>query len=106
MPQLMASADLALSSAGRTITELASVGVPTLCLVQNEKELSHTHAVVENGVINLGLGAGITKEQLATELEKLLADFELRQRLASNALSATRTRTNAKVVAEILRQLG
>lgn len=105
MPQLMASADLALSSAGRTITELASVGVPTLCLVQNEKELSHTHAVVENGVINLGLGAGVTKEQLETELEKLLADFELRQRLASNALSATRTRSNAKVVAEILRQL-
>jgi spore coat polysaccharide biosynthesis predicted glycosyltransferase SpsG/CMP-N-acetylneuraminic acid synthetase len=105
MPQLMASADLALSSAGRTITELASIGVPTICLVQNQKELTHTHAVEANGVINLGLGANLSKAELQNELVRILGDFELRKKLASSALSATKGRSNAAVVSEIMREL-
>ena len=105
MPQLMASADLALSSAGRTITELASVGVPTLCLVQNEKETTHTHAIKENGVVNLGLGKDLSLETLSSELSALLTDFELRKELSANALAATKNRSNHLVVAEIMREI-
>ena len=43
IPAIMATADIALSSAGRTITELSAIGVPTICLAQNHKELTHTH---------------------------------------------------------------
>ena len=37
MPQLMKKADLAISSAGRSISEFMICSVPTICLCQNEK---------------------------------------------------------------------
>jgi spore coat polysaccharide biosynthesis predicted glycosyltransferase SpsG len=102
---LMASADLALSSAGRTITELASVGVPTICLAQNSKELSHTHAIKDHGVINLGLGQSVTPKALSEALAELIADQGMRQELSQSALSATAKRSNERVARAILEEL-
>src|SRR5690606_17770354 len=56
LPEIMLRADLAISSAGRTVTELMCLGVPTLVLCQNTKELLHSHASPAFGVMNLGLG--------------------------------------------------
>lgn len=102
---LMASADLALSSAGRTITELASVGVPTICLAQNSKEQSHTHAIKDHGVINLGLGQSVTAQALSETLTELIADHDMRQELSQSALSATAKRSNQRVARAILEEL-
>lgn len=102
---LMASSDLAFSSAGRTITELASVGVPTICLAQNQKELTHTHAVIEHGVINLGLGSEIQAEELRREISDLISNFDLRVQLHHAGLNATARRSNERVVRKILDQL-
>lgn len=99
---VMATADLALSSAGRTITELMSIGVPTICLAQNQKELSHTHAIAENGILNLGLGAAVTEEQLAESITDLISQHPKRFEMNQKALAATRKRTNAKVVSKLL----
>ena len=99
---LMASADLALSSAGRTITELMSIGVPTICLAQNQKELSHTHAGNENGILNLGLGTEVPMEQLKSELHRVLSDFPLRTQMSQQALSRIAGRSNQRVVNRIL----
>ena len=103
---LMASADLALSSAGRTITELMSIGVPTICLAQNHKELTHTHATESNGVINLGLGSQISRSDLAAAIAGLIKDYSLRAELNSAALSATAKRSNAQIVRRIFEFLG
>ena len=105
MPPLMAKADLALSSAGRTITELACIGVPTICMAQNQKELSHTHTTVENGVVMLGLGSEISVSQLANELKSLIGDAARRKQLGENALKATSERSNEKVINRILEKL-
>lgn len=102
MGALMASADLALSSAGRTVTELMSIGVPTLCLAQNQKELSHTHASAENGILNLGLGAEISDEVLTKELSGILTDFGRRKRMSETALAKIKGRSNQRVVNRIL----
>lgn len=99
---LMASADLALSSAGRTITELMSIGVPTICMAQNEKELGHTHASSENGVLNLGLGSNITSSELETQLHRVLTSFETRKEMSEKALSQIAGRSNHRVVNRIL----
>lgn len=105
MPAVMVQADLALSSAGRTITELACLGVPTICMAQNAKELTHAHTTEANGVKMLGLGNDVSSEKLASEIQSLIADFSKRKTLSSNALEATNTRSNAKVVERILEKL-
>ena len=78
MSEHMHSADLIFTSAGRTMYEIASLGVPCVCLCQNERELSHIFGNVENGFINLGLGVNITEEQILETLESLLDNYELR----------------------------
>ncbi len=106
MPSLMAKADIAISSAGRTITELSCIGVPTLCLAQNAKELTHTHTTVNNGVIMMGLGSLVSTETLGAHINKLCDDAELRRTLHDRALSATAGRNNTSIVARIMRKLG
>lgn len=54
--EFMGKADLAITSQGRTIYELASMGVPAICMAQNEREAEHVFAGIQNGFINLGLG--------------------------------------------------
>jgi spore coat polysaccharide biosynthesis predicted glycosyltransferase SpsG len=101
MPAEMAKADLALSSAGRTITELAQIGVPTICLAQNHKELSHTHATEANGVVNLGLGVEVIPENLTNAILQLMP-HQRRQALSENQLTAVALRTNARVANKII----
>ena len=105
MPAVMVKADLALSSAGRTITELACLGVPTICMAQNAKELTHAHTTEANGVKMLGLGNDVSTEQLAASIQALIENFDKRRTLGENALRATSTRSNAKVVERILEKL-
>ena len=52
----MNKADLAITSQGRTVFELASMGVPSVVLAQNEREAEHVFAGIQNGFINLGIG--------------------------------------------------
>jgi spore coat polysaccharide biosynthesis predicted glycosyltransferase SpsG len=106
MASLMSTADLALSSAGRTLAELATIGVPTLCMAQNSKELRHTHSTVDHGVVLLGLGTEVDDDELATALRDLIGDRERRRELHAAALAVTRNRRNATVVDEILRRTG
>lgn len=53
----MKEADLAITSQGRTIYELACMGVPSIVLAQNKREAEHVFASIVNGFINLGIGA-------------------------------------------------
>jgi spore coat polysaccharide biosynthesis predicted glycosyltransferase SpsG len=106
MPAVMEDADIALSSAGRTITELSSLGIPTICMAQNAKELTHTHTTPTNGVIMLGLGALVSTETLAAHLSELINNDELRFKLHTRALEATGTRSNDRIVRRILKQIG
>ena len=106
MARLMAASDLALSSAGRTLTELSSIGVPTLCLAQNQKELAHTHATEEFGVEMLGLGSSVSEAQLAEAIRELVASPERRQALSQAGLRATAGRSNRAVVQAMLNQVG
>lgn len=56
---VFAKADFAFTSQGRTVYELASMGVPAIVLAQNERETRHTFAQMGNGFINLGLGSRV-----------------------------------------------
>ena len=78
MSEHMHSADLIFTSAGRTMYEIASLGVPCICLCQNERELSHIFGNVENGFINLGLGSEVSEEEIRKTFESTIENYQLR----------------------------
>lgn len=76
----MSEADVAVTSGGRTVYELASLGVPTIVLAQNEREMRHTFACIDNGVINLGLGYTLSDAEIEEALLRVYKDAALRGR--------------------------
>lgn len=76
--EFMFKADIIFTSAGRTMYEVCSLGVPTICLCQNERELTHVFANETNGFINMGLGVEVEKQQIIDEFVKLVNDHDLR----------------------------
>ncbi len=74
----MEKADIAITSQGRTVYELATVGLPAIVLAQNERELLHTFAKAENGFINLGLGKDVNCDTIKKTINDLVADYDQR----------------------------
>jgi spore coat polysaccharide biosynthesis predicted glycosyltransferase SpsG/CMP-N-acetylneuraminic acid synthetase len=102
MAVLMKQADLALTSAGRTVTELMTIGVPTITMCQNNREMRHNHASSTFGIVNLGLGKSITPEVLAEHIEMFINDVSLRKDMYMRMKSAVKKRSNAAIVNKIL----
>lgn len=99
---VMRDCDVALTSAGRTVTELMTQGIPTIALCQNMRELMHTHASSPFGVTNLGLGEHVTVGTLAQHVALLLGDARLRAAMRARMLAAVRDRSNSRIVADIM----
>ena len=74
----MARADIAITSGGRTVLELASLCVPTIVICQNKRETTHAFASEENGVSNLGLWDDTTCEKLLFSFAELATSEEKR----------------------------
>lgn len=68
----MKTADLAITSQGRTIFELAAMGVPAIVLSQNEREQTHHFAQMKNGFINLGIGSDVEQRVIENTLDWLI----------------------------------
>ena len=77
----MQQADIAFTSQGRTVYELASLGVPSIVLAQNERELLHTFAQMPNGFMNLGLGENLSEETIKNTLEWLIETPQIRKEM-------------------------
>ncbi len=72
---IMAHADLAISSNGRTVYELAHMNVPGIVIDQHAREGTHHFACPENGFINLGLyNRGKTERAVFSVLSDLIED--------------------------------
>ncbi|MFW6090042.1 MAG: cytidylyltransferase domain-containing protein [Gemmatimonadota bacterium] len=105
MAAVMQRADVAITSAGRTVTELMVAGVPTIVLCQNLRELRHTHASGPYGIINLGLGDHVAVSTLSEHIALLLEDRGLRAAMAERATKAVRDRSNEAICRRILQAL-
>ncbi|WP_282062294.1 cytidylyltransferase domain-containing protein [Roseobacter litoralis] len=105
MPAVMRSADLAISSAGRTITELVSLGVPVLCMCQNSKELTHTHASARFGVVSIGMGSLAGPGTISAHIQTLIDTPDLRRLLRERGLHETAGRSNKAIVSRMLERL-
>ena len=76
--EFMFKADLIFTSAGRTMYEVCSLGVPTICICKDERELTHVFANETNGFINMGLSTDIEKQEIIDQFISLVNDYELR----------------------------
>ena len=102
----MRAADVAFTSAGRTLFELASVGTPAIVMAQNERELTHTFAAERHGFVHLGLGRHVAASSILAALSRIVADDAYRHVLRERMLAVDlrQGRSNVvRVIDEIVR---
>ncbi|WP_405097341.1 cytidylyltransferase domain-containing protein [Oceanobacillus sp. FSL H7-0719] len=86
MTEYMGKADIAISSQGRTMLELASMAVPTILLAQNVREQAHEFGYMKNGFINLGLGSKVENRTIRETLLWLINSPQIRKQMNQQML--------------------
>lgn len=104
--EYMGKADFAFTSQGRTVFELASMGVPAVVLAQNEREQLHTFAQMENGFLNLGLGAKTEDETILSTFRWLTQTPQIRREMRELMLKNHLEKGTERVLDIILREEG
>ena len=100
--QIMEKTQIAISSNGRTVYELAHMNIPTIIISHHERECSHTFASLEKGFINLGVFDKINSKDLSKKFEKLVDDDDYRELLFMNIVKYDFLINKQRVVKEIL----
>ena len=82
MPDLMSWADIAITSGGSTVWELAFMGLPALviCFAENQKRLVGKMNKY-GSVINLGCYKKITEEDISNHLTQLISNHAMRNEM-------------------------
>lgn len=81
MAKYMNRADMAFSSQGRTMYELASQRVPTIILSHSDREYTHEFGFMKNGFINLGNGNNISNDTISETLQWLMHSPQIRKQM-------------------------
>lgn len=84
MAEHLSDADVVLTSNGRTIFEIASLGIPMISISQNERELSHLFSRISKGVVNTGLAQPTLIKKIPNILLNLLADYKKRKAMSDD----------------------
>ena len=77
----MARADVAITSAGRTVFELASLGVPMIVVPQNDRECRHAFALESPGVVPLPRASELSELEFLGATHELITSRHLRSNL-------------------------
>ena len=84
MAQFYNDADIAICSAGNTLIELLTFGVPSLVLPQTKRENEHANAIEgKNMLYNIGLD--FDNSDLIKEIKSLINDYNKRKTYSHNA---------------------
>ncbi len=98
----LAQADLAVTAQGRTMYELACMGVPSVALAQNARELDHLFANISNGFISLGLGKQQDDETIQSTIEWLINTPYVRKQMRELLMEKDFTKGQERVIKLIL----
>lgn len=98
----MNSMDLAVTSQGRTVYELASMGVPSVVLAQNPREAEHVFAGIQNGFINLGIGTETDDSTIISTVEWLISTPKVRMEMRKLQLQKDFSKGQNRVIRLIL----
>ena len=80
-------ADLIFTSPNKSMYEICSMAVPTICLCKDDRDVSHVFANNKNGFINMGLGEALERQDVVDQFLKIVNDFDLRMELHNKMLS-------------------
>lgn len=83
----MFSADIIFTSANKSMYEACSLGIPTICLCQDDREKSHVFANANNGFINMGLGNELSQDDIINQFNSLAENYEHRLEMNRRMLS-------------------
>lgn len=100
--KFLAEADMAVTAQGRTIYELASMGIPAIVLAQNTREMEHDFAGFSNGFINLGLGQKLEDEAIELTVRWLIQAVSVRKQMHELLLEKDFSKGQEKVIKLIL----
>lgn len=100
----MFDADIAFSSAGRTIYELALMSTPSIVMAQNERELSHFFASAEHGFVHLGMGETAGEDTILKTFQELVHSFEKRNAMSQRMMKHD-IRNGTKRVVKLIKDL-
>ena len=100
---IMEETQIAISSNGRTVYELAHMNIPAIVISQHKRESTHSFACEENGFVSVGLfEKGQTELEIEKQLLRLLDDELYRRQLFERT---TKYRFNANKKKVIKRML-
>lgn len=101
MAKVMRLADVAVTSNGRTVYELAAMGVPTISISQNDRETLHLFSRYNKGVRYLGMASPRTPELVQAALVEILTQPHLRRAMREALLQTDLRGGLNRVVGEI-----
>jgi len=102
MSKIMEESQLAITSNGRTVYELAHMNIPAIVIPQNDREKLHDFANEKTGFLVLDIyQSGKSEEVVSGLLNKLLRDNSLRFKLYKN-LSTIEFNKNKKSIIEMI----
>ncbi|RLF83558.1 hypothetical protein DRN44_00630 [Thermococci archaeon] len=104
MPRLMKRADIAITSNGRTIYELAAMGIPTISIAQNDRETLHLFARYHRGIKYLGVACNVGPEDILNAIKDIADDPYLRKKMYLAQIEASKVIRQGvdKIINEIL----
>ena len=97
MAREMLEADLAVTSAGRSVYEAATTGTPVVVLAANAREATHAHLGYDSGVVFLGIGSLVDDAHIVATVKRLLADAALRRELSDRLRASVDDRGAARI---------
>ena len=102
----MEKTQIAITSNGRTVYELADMNIPSIIISHHEREATHSFATLEKGFLNLGIfDPAKTMPKLIDAFEKLVLDSSYRQLLFLNIKRYSFRKNKQRVLWHILRLL-
>jgi spore coat polysaccharide biosynthesis predicted glycosyltransferase SpsG/CMP-N-acetylneuraminic acid synthetase len=103
MSQIMEQTEIAITSNGRTVYELAHMKIPSIVIPQNERECTHSFANEGTGFIAVSpYQKGVSEDQVYRSLKKLLTQSNYRLNLMKNMEPYSFRENKQKVLSEIL----
>jgi len=101
MAKIMRKTDLAITSNGRTIYELISMGIPIISIAQNDRETMHLFARYSDSVKYLGIHCTVTEQDIRENVESLIFDKSKREKMY-NSLPIEEIRKGSERVLRII----
>jgi len=103
---LMERCQVAITSNGRTVYELAHMNIPSIVIAQHDREKTHDFACSANGFIPVGIyEAGTTEKQVEREFKHLVDDVVFRKGLFDRTTRFCFTENKKRMVRRILKML-